>query len=353
MEVPLIRGFLNRSDFMRKQINKELNITDSEWESSASINKQNRDYVDEWLDDIIKRSKSEQTYKQYKSALRIFANWIGKHPFYKIKKRKYIQFQNWLFDEGLSANSIKFKRSAISSFCNFLETYIAEEDLDYETFRNFVKGTEIPSAVEKVYDKQPITYEEFKKIQLKLMIKKKYMLHALITTLFYSGNRITEVLQLRVSDLYTTNVVEKVSRRKIPEGKQSIASGDIRAKGKGLSGKIVNIRINKDMIRTLCRYCEKYRKDTDSEYIFNGQKDMLSQETVRTYFRTVVSEIVGRRINPHSLRGSFATYLLNKGVDIDIVRQLLNHKNIETTSKFYDLRSKEDTLDKELGKIDF
>lgn len=338
---------------MRKQIDNELNITDEQWENSVIINKQNKEYVDEWLDDIIKRSKSKQTYKQYKSALRIFTNWVGKHPFYKIKKRKYIQFQNWLFDEGLSSNSIKFKRSAVSSFCNFLETYVSEEDLDYEMFRNFVKGTEIPSAVEKVYDKKPISYEEFKKIQLKLMIAKKYMLHALVTSLFYSGNRITEVLQLKVSDLYTTNTIEKINRKKIQDGKQCIMSGDIRGKGKGLTGKTLNIRINKDMIRTLCRYCEKYRGDTDNEYIFNGKKDMLSQETIGTYFRTIVSDIVGRRINPHLFRSSFATYLLDKGVDIDSVRQLLNHENIETTSKFYDLRSKDNALDKALDKINF
>ncbi len=77
----------------------------------------------------------------------------------------------------------------------------------------------------------------------------------------------------------------------------------------------------------------------------------LDGDSVREEFQTIISYILQRRCNPHLLRGSFATYLLNNGVSLTTVQHLLQHQNINTTQVFYDLRNKELLVNDELKKL--
>ena len=320
-------------------------ISDQDWEDFNPEIKKNKRYIDEWLDTIIRPNKSAQTLKQYKSCLRQFAFWNEKEndgvSFSKIRKRAFIRYQNYLLDTGMSKKTLELKRNAVSSFCNFLEIYIAEEDGAYDGFRNFVKGTEIPEGRNKVYDKQPVTYEEFIKVCKRLKQLKTHRLYTIWICLFYTGKRITEILQLKTSDI-----------KDIPEGHSYVESGIIRGKGRGIIGKEYTIRLNKYCIDALKEYM-KHRIDNGSEYVFYGETPdvHLDGDTVRVEFSTIISSILGRRCNPHLLRGSFATYLLNNGVSLTTVQQLLKHESVETTSKSYDLRDKESLVNNELKDL--
>lgn len=321
-------------------------ITDEDWENFKPEVPKNKRYIDEWLRDIVKPNKSSQTYKQYKSCLRQFAFW-NEHEndgisFAKIKKRGFIRYQNFLIDTGMGKKTLELKRNAVSSFCNFLEIYISEEDGSYEMFRNFVKGTEIPQGKEKVYDKKPITIKEFEKVNDVLLRTKQYRLYAIWNCLFYTGKRITEILQLKTTDI-----------QDIPKGKTYVLSGEVRGKGKGATGKIMTIRLNKHCIDALKLYM-KYRRKTDNIHIFQGKDGgYVNQDAIREEFATIISTILGRRCNPHLLRGSFSSYLLEQGVSLTTVQQLLSHDSVDTTSRFYDLRNKQELVDEELKNLGF
>lgn len=64
---------------------------------------------------------------------------------------------------------------------------------------------------------------------------------------------------------------------------------------------------------------------------------MLKQEIIE---QTIV-EIERRKIHPHSLRHSFASYLIYKGVDLLTVSKLLGHENLNVTLKVYAHQLKE------------
>lgn len=322
-------------------------ITEEEWKKFEPEVAKNKRYIDEWLRDIVKPNKSEKTYKQYKSCIRQFAFWNEKEndgtSFHKLKKRAFVRYQNYLLSTGMSKATISLKRNAVSSFCNFLEIYISEEDDKYEAFRNFVKGTEIPQAKDKVYNKIPVTFDEFNIVKDKLLDNKKYRLYAIWVLLFYTGKRIEEVLQLKLSDI-----------RDIPEGAKFIMSEEVRAKGHGIQGKRIQIRLNSKTIDAV-RVWLPYRKSKNKEnpYIFCDNEDKwVNSNVIRNGFTNIISPILNRRINPHLLRGSFATYLLNQGVSLTVVQQLLSHSSVETTANFYDLRRKEDLINQELENID-
>lgn len=319
-------------------------ITDKEWKEYIPETKNNKKYIEEWLDLIVKPNKSPQTYQKYKGCIRQFAFWNEEEndgvSFSRLKKRAFMKYQNYLLSTGMSKATLELKRNTVSSFCNFLEVYISEEDPKYETFRNFVKGTEVPQGKEKIYDKQPVSYEEYLKVKTVLLKAKMFRLHAIWVCLFFTGKRIAEILQLKMSDI-----------KSIPKDKTYIESGIVRGKGAGITGKLFTIRLNRECIQALLLY-KKYRPKVDNEYIFYGKNsDRLQILTVEREFQTIISTILNRRCNPHLLRGSFATYLLNKGVSLTTVKELLKHSDVSTTSKFYDLRDKDKLIDDELEEL--
>lgn len=321
-------------------------ITDKEWEEYEPAIAKNKKYIDEWLETVIKPNKSNQTFKQYKSALRQFAFWNEKEnegvSFAKIRKRTFLKYQNYLLDTGMSKKTLELKRNTVSSFCNFLEIYISEEDPTYDGFKNFVKGTEIPESRNKVYEKNPITYDEFCIVCDKLQQLKMYRLYTIWVCLFYTGKRITEILQLKMSDI-----------KDIPEGRSYIESSAVRGKGRGKEGNVYSIRLNKYCMQALKDYIP-HRKDNGSIYVFYGETPdvPLEGDMVRIEFQTIISHILKRRCNPHLLRGSFATYLLNNGISLTTVQNLLKHTDISTTSQFYDLRDKDLLANKELEDLE-
>src|SRR5690606_10673377 len=130
----------------------------------------NKELIEEFLS---QEHLSKQTLKQYESGLKIFAKWV--HDFARnkditdLKPRDALKYQNWLISKGLSPSAIKFKRSAVSSFCGFIEVYYNDE---HPNFRNiFTKA--IPNVAKSaVKEKVPLTVKEIEKI-IKTLTKRK------------------------------------------------------------------------------------------------------------------------------------------------------------------------------------
>src|SRR5574337_755384 len=179
---------------MASKINEVTNI---QWQS---VNQENRKMTDEFL----KQSThlSPQSLKQYTSALHIYYWWVKENaedkPFYQLKSRDYLKFQNYLSENGMSSSGIKLKRSAVSSFNNYVELYYL--DL-YKDFRNYItKGIANPPPA-FVHKKEPLTMEEYNRLCSVLEEKKLYQQLAYLKFSFSSGARRAEVRQLVKDDL--------------------------------------------------------------------------------------------------------------------------------------------------------
>lgn len=82
--------------------------------------------------------------------------------------------------------------------------------------------------------------------------------------------------------------------------------------------------------RQLYDMLKKYMEDSDKEYPFFNQ--------YRNFYyalNKISKPVLGRVIHPHTLRHSYASMMINAGIDIYTLSRLLGHRSIETTTKIY------------------
>lgn len=299
-------------------------------EMFKACNFENVDLVTEYLQ--TSNNLSKQTLKQYKSGLYQFVYYIYENlndkPFYKITKRDFRRYMSYLMNRGLSSSALKFKKSAVSAFCKYIENVIAEEEEAYSRFRNFTTGTgDIPKN--QVYNKIPVSKEEYDLIIETLLSDENYLGACWVATAFNVGARRSGIIQFKT---------ELLSYEK-EEGTSFIMSHPVREKGRGEDGKVVEYMIPEEALKYMRLWVDN--RGYDHEYIFtikhHGEVQQMSAGWANRFCEDVLSDIVGRRINVHLFKASCVSYLVNeKGVDLKLVsKYVAQHEDVSTTDKFY------------------
>jgi integrase len=119
------------------------------------------------------------------------------------------------------------------------------------------------------------------------------------------GLRVSEVINLKPEHIDSKRMIINI----------------LNAKGK----KDRIIPLSEDFLKELRKYYTRYKP---KEFLFNGQKDIRYSTTS---CNQVVKQLFGTKYHFHNLRHSFATHLLESGVDIEIISKLLGHNSIKTT----------------------
>lgn len=150
------------------------------------------------------------------------------------------------------------------------------------------------------------------KDEIKSMIQntsnKKHKL--LIEVLYGTGLRVSEAVNLKIDDL---NLNEKIN----------ILRG---GKGKKDRRIILPVKLRKQLHKYL-----KKRKDANS-FIFHYKESHISTRQAQRIVKNAAFKAgIKKKVFCHALRSSFATHLINSGVDIRDVQILLGHKRISTT----------------------
>jgi integrase/recombinase XerC len=140
---------------------------------------------------------------------------------------------------------------------------------------------------------------------------------AMLEVLYSSGIRVSELVELEMSDL-------------------DLQEGILRVKGKGRKDRLTPI--GSQAIKALQRYFElrnadpKLSSQTLVRVFLNKHGESLSTRSVRRKLdKYLVEAGLDPGISPHTLRHSFATHLLNNGADLRSVQELLGHQSLSTT----------------------
>ena len=138
---------------------------------------------------------------------------------------------------------------------------------------------------------------------------------AILETLYAAGLRVSELVGLKVNDVYFDEELIKVF-------------------GKGSKERIVPL--GSQALLSLNNYLQKGRpfleKGKQEALFLNRLGTQLSDRSVRNIINTYVEEAaLQQKVSPHTLRHSFATHLLNGGADLRSVQELLGHVKLSTT----------------------
>ena len=316
-------------NMIRARAKKAEQVTDEMWNM---VRQEHRDLVEEYLD--ISTHLSKRTKVQYESGLRHFFWWVhdilnDKH-LAKISKRDFMRYMSYMSNRGLSSSAMGFKKSAVSAFNIHIENIIAEDDVEnYGTFRNFTKGLQ-PIPKNSVYSKEAITYDEYKMLINVLLDDENFLGVAWVATAFNTGARRSEIIQFK------TEILDC----EVPEGSNYVMTSTLMGKGRG-GGKPIEYMVNLEALKYLQLWIDK--RGYKHEYIFTtnyaGKVDVVSDSWANHFCTNVLSDIMGRRINPHIFKASAITNLLNQDVPMAMVsKYVAQHNDIATTQNFYDLR---------------
>lgn len=230
--------------------------------------------------------------------------------------RDFLKFINEL---GINSTSQARIISGLKSFYH----YLLMEDL---IKINPIALLESPKVTRKIPDTLAVYEIDEMLATLDLSKDESTRNHAIIETMFSCGLRVSEVINLKITDVY-------------------VADEFIRVVGKGNKERLVPI--SEKALKEIDIYIHSIRnklsidKDCNDIIFLNRRGKKLS----RVYIFLVIKEMalkagIKKNISPHTLRHSFATSLVEAGADLRSVQQMLGHESI-TTTEIYTHISKE------------
>jgi integrase/recombinase XerD len=220
------------------------------------------------------------------------------------------QFIAELFDLGLSARSQARIISGIKQFYAFLLLENVISDDPSELLEQPKIGRKLPEI---------LTIEEIDALLAAIDLSKNegHRNRAIIETLYSCGLRVSELINLRFSDLY-------------------FEEGFIRVIGKGNKERLVPVspQVQKEieLYNNHIRRHQEITRGHENIVFLNRRGSQLTRVMIFTIIKELAKSIdLKKTISPHTFRHSFATHLIEGGANLRAIQDMLGHESITTT----------------------
>lgn len=264
------------------------------------------EYINKYLDYLkYERKLANNTYLSYKSDLKEFNDFEGNKDLLKLSVD---DVRDFLYQDQIKSRTRAHYLTVINSFYNYLINNNIINKSPTETIK-------LPKLEKKL--PEFLTIEEVDKLFSIIPTKPiDYRNIAMLETIYATGMRVSELINVKVSDI-------------------DFNEDTILVMGKGSKERIVPI--NNKARDALLVYINDYRnfllRLNDSEYVFINN---IGKKISRVGFFKIIKKLcnengIDKHVSPHTLRHSFATHLLNNGADLRVIQELLGHSNITTT----------------------
>ena len=229
---------------------------------------------------------------------------------HKVTDKEILDFIERLNDLGMSAHSQARIISGLKAFFKYL---VYEEIIDKDPM-TLIEGPKLGRKLPDTLD-----YHEIEKLleAIDQSTPEGQRNRAIIETLYSCGLRVSELVDLKLTNLYRD-------------------VGFMRVIGKGDKERLVPI--GKDALKYIDIYVNEIRnhltiKPGNENYIFlNRRGTKLSRVMIFNIIKdSGAAAGISKNISPHTFRHSFATHLIEGGADLRAVQEMLGHESITTT----------------------
>ena len=260
----------------------------------------------------LERSYSKNTLDAYRRDLqKLLVFYADNHIDYRtVTLEQLDQFAGQLREEGIQARSVARILSGVRSFYRFLTL---EKEVDQDP-TELLESPQIGKHLPEV-----LSVEEIDSIISVIDVSKPEGIRdrAIIEVLYGCGLRISELCNLRISQLYLEDKY-------------------IRVKGKGSKERLVPIEgVAIDRVREWLVTRMGYKvKPSEEDYVFVSltRGSRLSRISLFVYIKDYAERAgIKKNISPHTFRHSFATHLLEGGANLRAIQMMLGHEDISTT----------------------
>lgn len=256
---------------------------------------------------------SKHTIKAYENDLNTFENFMfEENEIEDWKEINHHHIRNWiveLSENDISSRSINRKLSSLKSFYKYLLR-------DGIVVNNPMSKVQAPKQSKKLL--RVVSEKEIDQLFEKVDFPEGYrgLLHKTILATFYStGMRLSELIHLKDADVDFDNNRLRVLGKRNKERFLPIS--------KTFKAELISFKEQRELS------CN----DTAESWFFLNEKSKklypkLVYDLVNGYISSVSSI---EKKSPHVLRHSFATHMLNRGADLNSIKELLGHSNLSAT----------------------
>lgn len=258
------------------------------------------------IEDMEARRLSAATQRYHINSCKRFAVFLKRSP-ETATCDDIRRFQHHLSDTGLSIIS----RNRVMSGVKFLVRV---------TLRRLDLANEIYHLAEPQKIPQVMSPDEVKRL---LAMAKTQKAHILLSLAYGCGLQVGEVVKLKAGDIDSAQSIIRI----------------VQAKGR----KDRHVMLSKELLKQLRQWwmVRPTRYDasvpTCERWLFPGTKPgrpMTTRQLSRLFHQAAQACGITKPVTPHTLRHSFATHLLERGVDIRHIQALLGHSKLETTARY-------------------
>ena len=259
-----------------------------------------------------RKELDQKTVKAYRIDLNQYFTFVACEEPDKEKIEEYITELHKKYKQ----KTVKRKIATLKAYYNYLEE---EEIINDNPFRRikvkFKENVTLPRIIPREEIEQLLNFM-YNRLDENDNSVYKYRLRDVVVVemLFATGARVYEISNIREDSI-------------------DLNSGLIRIMGKG--GKERYVQIGSTSVLNILRkyYAENRAAIKKSGYFFvNGRGNRYTEQSIRLMLKKYTAQAgIERNITPHMFRHSFATYLIEEGVDISCVQRILGHSSIKTT----------------------
>ncbi len=216
-----------------------------------------------------------------------------------------------LYKEGVSNKSLRRKLSCLRTFFKFLlreklatgnPTYAIPQPRFHKRLPKLLSISQIFDAIDNVKGDKAID------------IRNK----AILVLFYMTGIRLRELVSINIKDIDYYNLTVKIMGKGAKE--RIVPFG---FKGKKVLEEYLQIRAK--LLKN------RFNEDNEALFLSRNGRRITPRDVERIIEKVLIQFVGGEKINPHVLRHTFATHLLDEGADLRAIKDLLGHENLSST----------------------